>query len=37
LGWGGLAAANLGAAQQNDLQQQGNLMRLLSSLYNQWW
>jgi len=37
LGWGGLAAQNQAAAQQMDLFGQGNLLRLLASMYNQWW
>jgi hypothetical protein len=36
LGWGGLAAANQAFDYQNQLTQQGNLLRLLATLYNQW-
>ena len=36
LSWGGLAAANQAFDYQNQLTQQGNLLRLLASLYNQW-
>ena len=36
LGWGGLAAQNQAAAQQVDLTGQGNLLRLLASVFNQW-